>query len=569
MKMRRGAALSAAAVLFFSGADAIRCAQSTCSESFCITQDAVTTVVVDCDQEVRTYTIEQNDGTFITYNLPSGRSSNDKPFTACQRSAIRLSFEQPVVTMYRCATAAYEDRGQFKCHQVTHGMDPWSADGMTESQGGGGEYVYHCCSTDECTTAQPADVGAAIGTPAPAPPGFRYSQDPAWQDGTGRNCVCATTWDASASAFDVCDSTAWANPLMHADALGECEAFSDQGVNTWRIKLQGIGSKAGFALGVDSAMRDSWGGWCVNCEAGLSQVHFYSDARCSGSALVASYDLTLDTCSLDGLRNVHYSATCGDPAIPALPCPGTVSVEPVVVSIGVHSNAECRGATVGGYEWRVPVSTLAAAPFGGAGSNGWGASGACIPLSALQTTGGLDDGGFLLDELLDIRTTGGIGFGAGTPLGDLFPRTPRPHTDTVAFRMCASAGDGLRLAWFSDLSCTKPMVLSAPLSSGSTATSSTELRATNGTTGMEYEIACKSAGALGVRSSRAQPVTTDGLSVIPRWVYVELNETAMPMLSSCPAFPPPPPPDVDVSKNDEFYIKNEESCIKNEDFFFK
>lgn len=535
---------------------AIRCLQSTCSDDFCLSQDVVSTEMVDCALRVSTYTVEQDDGSFITYDLPAGRSANNAPFDACQKSAIQLGGGMPVVTTYDCATTDLADRQKYKCHQATYGTEPWSADGMTENPAGGAEYVYYCCSTDECTSDDPSDSADAdsdsdsgsggTAVSAPSPPGFHYSQDPAWQDGTGRNCVCEARFDDATGEFDLCEETAWANPLLQTDNLGECAAFSDLGTNTWRIKLQGIGTKPGFGVNVEQSLRESWQGWCVNCDGARSQVHFYSDHRCSHSALVSTYEFGLDECAVDDSRSMYYSATCGvDPDYPALPCPGTVAVQPLALSVGVHSNAECRGATVGGFEWRLPVAALEAAPAGESSRQVWGAGGACIPFKLLESEG-LDAGGFLLGELLQLRTTSGVGFGPGTPLGELYPGTPAPDSETVAFQVCASVSSGLRLAWYSDLSCSSPMVLSAPLTGG-WATSSTELLSTNGTTGIDYGFECDSAGNLPMRSSRAQPLMADGLSVVQRWVYVELNTTALPMLSSCPALPPPPPFDVDCT----------------------
>ena len=185
---------------------AIQCLHSTCSDEFCLTQDAVDTELVDCSLLVSTYTVEQDDGSFTSYNLPPGRSTNNVVFDACQRSEIRLSYGSPVVTKYDCATTDMLDKTRYKCNDVTHGEDPWSPEGLTETQGGGGLYVYYCCSTDDCTANVPSDsddVGSGNSgetvTVAPSGPGFRYSQDPSWQDGTGRNCVCTRRWDDDAN----------------------------------------------------------------------------------------------------------------------------------------------------------------------------------------------------------------------------------------------------------------------------------------------------------------------------------------------------------------------------------
>lgn len=521
-----------------------------------MTQDAVITELVDCGLLVSTYTVEQDDGSFISYDLPAGRSTNNVEFDACQRSEIRLSYSSPVVTKYDCATTDMLDRSRYKCNQATHGTDPWSPEGLTETQGGGGLYVYYCCSTDDCTAGVPSgsdNVGSGNDNSgenvaiAPSGPGFQYSQDPSWQDGTGRNCVCSRQWDDDANAFDDCVPTVWANPLLQSDSLGACNAFSDQDTATWRIKLEGVGTQPGFAFGVDVAIRNSWQGWCVNCEAGASQVYFYSDGRCSNSALTTSFELELDQCAVDGGRGigngVYYTATCGASDIPANACPGTVAVEPLAFSIGVYSRNDCRGAAVGGFEWRVTAASIEAAPTGVLGGETWGAGGACIPYSSLQTTG-LDTGGFLLSELLQLRSIAGLS--AASPLARAYPRTPIPDTDSVAFRVCASHSSGLTLAWYSDLGCADPMVLSAP-QIGDQATSGSDLLSTNGTTGMEYPLSCVSAGDLPFRSSRAQPLLADGRSIDRRWVYVELNTSIVPVLSSCPALPPAPPPDVDCA----------------------
>ena len=98
---------------------AIQCLHSVCSDEFCLSQDAVTTELVDCALLVSTYTLEG-----VTHSLPPGRSANNAEFDACQRSEIRLGFSSPVVTKYDCATTDMVDRSRYKCNQLTHGMDP-------------------------------------------------------------------------------------------------------------------------------------------------------------------------------------------------------------------------------------------------------------------------------------------------------------------------------------------------------------------------------------------------------------------------------------------------------------
>ena len=46
---------------------AIQCLHSVCSDEFCLTQDAVTTELVDCALLVSTYTLEG-----VTHSLPPG-----------------------------------------------------------------------------------------------------------------------------------------------------------------------------------------------------------------------------------------------------------------------------------------------------------------------------------------------------------------------------------------------------------------------------------------------------------------------------------------------------------------
>ena len=558
-------------------AAAIRCLHSTCSDNYCYTQAAVSTELVDCDDRVE-YFMREDDGGLCTAGVchdgvpegstgtcsapegvctlntqvavAPGYSANSEPFTACTKQTVRLGFGAESVTTYSCATTGYVDRARFRCHQSIHGTDPWLADGLRTTSAGGMEAQYWCCPTDDCTADPGSSSGGSSsgggsgggssgssGDSASGLPGFSYSQDPSWQqllpDGTGRDCVCTTGWVDRLQAFDTCTPSDWANPLLRANETGACEPFSDLGDYTWRLKLQGVGLSPGFASGVESATRDLWQGFCVSCDgSGSAQVHFYSDGRCSAQALTSSFQLETGGCTLDGSRSLYYTATC-IPTELAEPCPGTVTVEPMALSIGVHANDACRGATVGGYEWRLPAAALAAAPrVGGAG---WGAGGACIPLSSLAEgqTGMINAAqGFLLNELLELRA-GPFGTGAGTPLGELYPRTPAPTADATAFRICASTASQVRLAWFSDLECSTPAVLSAPTSRTATAdgweTTATADAAVvgNGTTGMDYSLGCASSSTLPLRSTRAQPVAPDG-TIVARWVCKPHVSLALP-----------------------------------------
>eukprot|EP01048_Picozoa_sp_COSAG05_P010129 COSAG05_NODE_876_length_6817_cov_6650.697827_2_plen_569_part_00 len=481
--------------------DAITCLHSTCSDGFCISQDAINTETIDCDT--------------------LGASDNNCALDVCEVRKVTLCRGCETQTLHKCRSSCLADKSESKCTVTSSGLryygdEPFSRGGLTTTSNAGSSYQYHCCTADACNTETLAAAGGDgdggdSGTNTSAGQiddfnGWYYAQDPSWQIAGGRDCIC----DPSSFSSPCTPNLAF-NPLLPAIPaadIGTCHLLDEENGFTSsqrRFKLEGTGGTPGFAEGTPSDEIDRWKAYCVYCDgANGSAVHWYTDNRCSIAALVKSMEISVTgECTEDpsrGVANFHYKAVCNgvDPHAGTTPCPGTVPNNNVL-SVGVYTNSRCRGTGVG-RDWAVRLTDL---PSLTAGPK-------CLRFADLEMgQGELGQTTHLLNEIL--ATGANFASSQGFDTGLYGPASKEgsgggggdndyhlPSRETLSLQLCASAST-VTIAWFSDLACTRPAAFK-PASSMTAGVAAPTAPYT--VTGLTYQLGqCVSATDLPYRSS--------------------------------------------------------------------
>eukprot|EP01048_Picozoa_sp_COSAG05_P015344 COSAG05_NODE_1840_length_3984_cov_2.130759_1_plen_926_part_00 len=539
---RVGRLTALVALLVPPAGDAITCLHSTCSDGYCMSQDAIDTVTVDCDT--------------------LGASDSNCAFDVCEVRKVRLCANCDTQILHKCKSSCLADKAQTKCTVTVAGLrywgdEPFSADGLTSTTQSGSSTKVNCCTQDACNTqalvAGSIDTGEG-GTDTPVGQidynGWYYAQDPSWQVAGGRNCIC----DPNSFAAPCTPNVAF-NPLLPAipaAEIGSCHLLDESNgfnANQRRLKLEGTGAIPGFAEGVSSIEVDRWKGYCVHCDGvNGSAIHFYKDTRCSIAALVKSIEIQANgECTNDPSRsadhpNFHYKAVCKgvDHLDGTLPCPGTVPNNNVL-SVGVYTNSECRGTGVG-RDWALRLLDL---PSLTAGAK-------CLRFADLEKgQGELGQTTHLFNEILataNFASSKGFDTGLFGPASEASSNsgpgvTPHlPSLATLSLKLCATATE-VTIAWFSDPACMRPVAFD-PATAITVGVA--EPSAPYSVTGLTYPLGkCVPASAMPYRSSISDG-SKGGISGANRWLFAEWNENAS-LSTSCPTLAPAPPPDRDCA----------------------